>query len=62
MNWYPIYFSVAHGVGELDIGAPPAPPPTNNNSGNYTCPYLLLDIRDKDEFDQCHIITGINFF
>ena len=22
------------------------------------CPYLLLDIRDKDAFDECHIITG----
>jgi len=26
-----------------------------------TCPYLLLDIRDKDEYDQCHIIPGMFF-
>ena len=24
-------------------------------------PYLLLDIRDRDEYDQCHIITALNY-
>jgi centrosomal protein CEP41 len=24
-------------------------------------PYLLLDLRDKDEYDQCHIISAINY-
>lgn len=23
------------------------------------CPYLLLDLRDKEEFDCCHIISGM---
>ena len=22
------------------------------------CPYLLLDVRDADEYDKCHILTG----
>ena len=22
------------------------------------CPYLLLDVRDQAEYDECHIITG----
>lgn len=22
------------------------------------CPYLLLDLRDREEFDSCHIISG----
>lgn len=23
------------------------------------CPYLLLDLRDREEFDSCHIIGGM---
>jgi len=23
-----------------------------------SCPYLILDIRDRDEYDACHLITG----
>lgn len=23
------------------------------------CPYLLLDLRDREEFDSCHIISGM---
>ena len=52
-----MYFSVIKGQGELDRQ-------DQHNSSQYTeraldgCPYLLLDIREKDAFDQCHIITG----
>lgn len=24
-------------------------------------PYLLLDIRERDEYDQCHIISGLSY-
>jgi rhodanese-related sulfurtransferase len=24
-------------------------------------PYLLLDVRDRDEYDACHIITALNY-
>lgn len=23
------------------------------------CPYLLLDLREREEFDSCHIISGM---
>ena len=23
------------------------------------CPYLLLDVRDRDQYDRCHIISGM---
>ena len=51
-----LFCSVAHGVGELDLNAPAVPP--RNDFVNDECPYLLLDVRDRDEFDQCHIISG----
>ena len=53
--------SVIFGVGEMDIqreaslspSSPPhAPPPSP------PLPYLLLDVRHKDDYDQCHIRTG----
>ncbi|GAB1610868.1 hypothetical protein Ahia01_001373600, partial [Argonauta hians] len=54
---------VIRGVGEVDnLTAPPGgvgvetaaqhPPPP---------PYLLLDVRDKDEFDRCHVISAYNY-
>ena len=37
----------------LSPGSPPhAPPPS------APLPYLLLDVRNKDDYDQCHIRTG----
>jgi rhodanese-related sulfurtransferase len=54
---------VIFGVGEMDIARdaslsprspPPQPPPPPTNPP----PYLLLDVRNKDDYDQCHIITG----
>ena len=50
-----------HGVGEFDIKE------KDNKIEDSFCPagpevesmpYLLLDLRDKDAFDQCHIIGG----
>lgn len=50
-------FSVVTGTGELDTYKEPEAdvevvhqPPV--------CPYLLLDLRDKDDYDKCHIISG----
>lgn len=58
-------FSVISGVGELNIDRNnqkmaselvSSPEPTDRP---YTdCPYLLLDVRDRDEYDCCHIISG----
>lgn len=64
--------SVIRGVGEADLngtGGPPTHQENNNNTEDvmrlrspYTnCPYLILDVRDKDEFDQCHIIGAVHF-
>nr|AFB74714.1 CEP41 [Schmidtea mediterranea] len=61
--------SVISGVGELDINN------TNvqssdvatceNDSGDPivydTMPYLLLDVRDRDQYDQCHIIKSLSY-
>ncbi|XP_052782273.1 centrosomal protein of 41 kDa-like isoform X2 [Mya arenaria] len=51
---------VIKGQGELD-----RPGPRNNGSLEKRvlegCPYLLLDVRDKDSFDQCHIITAKSY-
>ena len=59
-----VTFSLVTGIGQLDMGpssplspeagllsTPTAPPPNPS-------PYLLLDTREKDDFDQCHIIGG----
>ena len=54
-------YRVISGTGEMDLKyqsmplhddhhpAPPPPPP-----------YLLLDVREKDDYEQAHIITGKN--
>ena len=50
-----VYFSVARGMGELDIHQPePAPGEVLDDN----IPYLLLDVRDDDDFNMCHIISG----
>ncbi|KAM3609902.1 uncharacterized protein V6R79_022203 [Siganus canaliculatus] len=60
--------SVISGVGELSLD-------TNNQKLNKEslvdskmadlpyadCPYLLLDVRDRDQYDQCHIISAQSF-
>ena len=51
-------FSVISGIGEVDVNRTepikPPPPPTPQ----MDLPYLLLDLRDPDEYEQSHIITG----
>lgn len=58
------FFSLIHGVGEVDIrdkdekdsrdidGEQPLVPEVES------LPYLLLDVRDEDAYKQCHIIGG----
>ncbi|VUZ55719.1 unnamed protein product [Hymenolepis diminuta] len=55
--------SVIHGIGECDINDKDQLPKDSKTAKTkqYDCPYLLLDVRDKDEFDLCHIIKAINY-
>ncbi|KAM6937003.1 centrosomal protein of 41 kDa [Xenentodon cancila] len=56
--------SVISGVGELsvekrmetDVSSPAA-----DDRPYPDCPYLLLDVRDRDEYDLCHIISAHSF-
>ncbi|XP_038074040.1 centrosomal protein of 41 kDa B-like [Patiria miniata] len=54
--------SVIKGIGEIDmennsIPATPAVPIPEEAD----CPYLLLDLRDSDAYEQCHFITAKNY-
>lgn len=59
-------FSVISGVGELDLDnepkkkSKPAPSPSSGplDKPYPDCPFLLLDVRDRDCYDQCHVIGG----
>lgn len=51
--------SVIRGIGEVDIDLPRTP--TQTSPITDSCPYLLLDVRDKDAYDECHIITALNY-
>ncbi|KAL5111989.1 Centrosomal protein of 41 kDa [Taenia crassiceps] len=56
--------SVIHGIGECDINGDKKPFLEKSNDiteQGIDCPYLLLDVRDRDEFDQCHIIRAISY-
>ncbi|NXQ90809.1 CEP41 protein, partial [Nyctibius grandis] len=50
--------SVISGVGELDIDkdTPKKVDAQPEDMPYPDCPYLLLDVRDRDEYDQCHIV------
>lgn len=57
-------YSVISGVGELDLDGERCVKltavcgPQSWESPYPDCPYLLLDVRDRDEYDQCHVISG----
>ncbi|KAK5619041.1 hypothetical protein CRENBAI_002948 [Crenichthys baileyi] len=59
--------SVISGVGELNIednpqkAAESASSPTPACTPYPDCPYLLLDVRDRDQYDCCHIISAHSF-
>ena len=46
--------SLIHGISERDTKpqAPPPPPPSR-------CPFLVLDVRDPDDYRSCHIVGGV---
>eukprot|EP00057_Strongylocentrotus_purpuratus_P031354 XP_784363.3 PREDICTED: centrosomal protein of 41 kDa B isoform X1 [Strongylocentrotus purpuratus] len=53
--------SVIAGVGEFDLSGEYVDDPTPRSDATEQepdCPYLLLDLRDKDIYQQCHIITA----
>uniref|UniRef100_A0A8C3LZL8 Centrosomal protein 41 n=1 Tax=Chrysolophus pictus TaxID=9089 RepID=A0A8C3LZL8_CHRPC len=52
--------SLISGVGELDIekDAHKKADTQAKDTPYPDCPFLLLDVRDRDAYDQCHIIGG----
>ncbi|XP_037308054.2 centrosomal protein of 41 kDa [Pungitius pungitius] len=57
--------SVISGVGEMNVDQnhreAPAPGPQPAIGPYPDCPYLLLDVRDRDQYDRCHIISAHSF-
>ena len=55
-----LFYSVVIGVGEMDLGKPESTSPLRSVAppAPSVCPYLLLDVRDKEDYDRCHIVTG----
>uniref|UniRef100_A0A8D0L1F9 Centrosomal protein 41 n=1 Tax=Sphenodon punctatus TaxID=8508 RepID=A0A8D0L1F9_SPHPU len=51
---------VISGVGELDLdrNAPKKQEMNAKDRPYPDCPFLLLDVRDRDSYHQCHIIGG----
>jgi len=67
---FTIIFSVIRGVGEMDVyknnvnrfsTIPETPKTANSEQINLEYeerPYLIVDLRDKDEFNANHIVSG----
>nr|XP_006823488.1 PREDICTED: centrosomal protein of 41 kDa-like [Saccoglossus kowalevskii] len=56
--------SVIRGVGEFDLeeqGDSNPPMQEVKTVDPHACPYLLLDIRDQDAYDNCHLITAKSY-
>ncbi|XP_077329086.1 centrosomal protein of 41 kDa isoform X1 [Lithobates pipiens] len=61
--------SVISGVGEMDLDndpkkkSKPAPSPSSGplDKPYPDCPFLLLDVRDRDCYDQCHVIGAYHY-
>uniref|UniRef100_A0A9L0RDQ0 Centrosomal protein 41 n=1 Tax=Equus caballus TaxID=9796 RepID=A0A9L0RDQ0_HORSE len=53
--------SVISGVGELDVdkGLVKKAEPNTKDKPYPDCPFLLLDVRDRDSYQQCHIVGGL---
>ncbi|XP_013930541.1 PREDICTED: centrosomal protein of 41 kDa-like, partial [Thamnophis sirtalis] len=53
---------VISGVGELDLGKGDPKETQVPNDGPYPdCPYLLLDVRERDAYDQCHLVGAHSY-
>uniref|UniRef100_A0A8C1F0V0 Centrosomal protein 41 n=1 Tax=Cyprinus carpio carpio TaxID=630221 RepID=A0A8C1F0V0_CYPCA len=61
--------SVISGVGEMDLDKNGQKSIQNSpvSTSSFTdcpypdCPYLLLDVRDREQYDQCHIISAYSY-
>ncbi|XP_012891884.1 PREDICTED: centrosomal protein of 41 kDa isoform X1 [Dipodomys ordii] len=55
--------SVISGVGELDLdkGLAKKAEPNTKDRPYPDCPFLLLDVRDRDSYQQCHIIGAYSY-
>jgi len=62
------FLDVINGTGEISLknsvaeDALPPPPATPTEQQPYQqMPYLLVDVRDKESFSECHIITAQSY-
>ncbi|XP_049631030.1 centrosomal protein of 41 kDa [Suncus etruscus] len=55
--------SVISGVGELDLdkGLVKKEEPNVKDRPYPDCPFLLLDVRDRDSYQQCHIVGAYSY-
>lgn len=55
--------SVISGVGELDVdkGLVKKEEPSGKDKPYPDCPFLLLDVRDRDSYQQCHIVGAYSY-
>uniref|UniRef100_A0A8C3QF54 Centrosomal protein 41 n=1 Tax=Cyanoderma ruficeps TaxID=181631 RepID=A0A8C3QF54_9PASS len=55
--------SVISGVGELDVekDSPKEEDPQAKERPYPDCPFLLLDVRDRDAYEQCHIVGAHSY-
>ncbi|KFV89914.1 Centrosomal protein of 41 kDa, partial [Eurypyga helias] len=55
--------SVISGVGELDIekDTPKKADAQAKDMPYPNCPFLLLDVRDRDAYEQCHIVGAYSY-
>ncbi|XP_017730562.1 PREDICTED: centrosomal protein of 41 kDa isoform X6 [Rhinopithecus bieti] len=55
--------SVISGVGELDLDKGPVKKaePNAKDKPYPDCPFLLLDVRDRDSYQQCHIVGAYSY-
>ncbi|XP_069763905.1 centrosomal protein of 41 kDa isoform X2 [Narcine bancroftii] len=60
--------SVISGVGEIDLErkqnhfhSKPSECPEKTHEPYPDCPYLVLDVRDRDAYEQCHVIGAYSY-
>ncbi|NXW68243.1 CEP41 protein, partial [Hirundo rustica] len=55
--------SVISGVGEMDVekDSPKEEDPQAKERPYPDCPFLLLDVRDRDAYEQCHIVGAHSY-
>ncbi|NWZ87952.1 CEP41 protein, partial [Poecile atricapillus] len=55
--------SVISGVGELDLerDSPKEEESQARETPYPDCPFLLLDVRDRDAYEQCHIVGAYSY-